>query len=133
MVSWPLVEPLVIAWLNARLAPTRASTDVPGNVETLINGFIRVTRAPGNSQAGRADDGVTDFPGVDLEAFHPNRLDAARLAERCREEMHALAASDDAGALVDDVETSAAPAWVFYGPNVDRYVATYALALRRAH
>lgn len=127
MDPWPLVEPLVIAWLNARLEPTRAATDVPGNVETRTEGFIRVTRTPGS------DDGVTDFPGVDIEAFHPQRLEAARLAERARAEVHALAASEEATALVDDAETTSGPAWVYYGPNVHRYVATYSLALRRAH
>lgn len=124
---WPLVEPLVIRHLNLALAPTRASTDLPPNVEEREAGFVRVTRTPGGS-----DDYVTDTAPVDIEAFHADRLLAAHLAELARQAIHSLAGETVEDDLVDNVDTSSAPVWVYYGPNVHRYVATYALDLRRA-
>lgn len=124
--TWPLVEPVVIKHMNAALAPTRASTDLPAKVETLPAGFVRVTRAPGGS-----DDYVTDTAPVDVEAFHADRVQAMRLAERARAAIQALAGETVENDLVDDVETSSAPVWVYYGASVHRYVATYTLALRR--
>lgn len=124
---WPLVEPLVIRHLNYALAPTRASTDLPAKVESQSAGFVRVTRAPGGS-----DDHITDSAMVDIEAFHADRLNAMHLAQSARSAIHTLAGETVDDDLVDDVDTSSAPVWVYYGPSVHRYVATYALDLRRA-
>src|SRR5699024_1548307 len=79
-MRWPDVEKLVIAHLNAALS-VRVATNLPANVESLP-GFVRVSRGPGS------DDGITDEPLVDVEAFAPSRGAAADLAEGARQAMH---------------------------------------------
>lgn len=120
-MMWPDVEVAFIKILREGLG-VRVADTVPDDVENLP-GFVRVTRGPGS------DDGVTDSPLVDVEAFHPVRGEAAVLAERARQVMHA--ASNKHGVLVDSVATASGPTWVFYAPEVHRYVASYRVALRR--
>lgn len=120
---WPNVEVALIAWLNANLA-VRAATDIPGNVGELP-GFVAVSRGPGS------DDGITDEPLIDVEAFAPTRLTAGNLAEQVRQSMHAATGQDAGGHLIDSVTTASGPSWVFYGPNVQRYVASYRVGLRK--
>lgn len=123
MARWPDVEALAVAHLKAALS-VRVATDVPTNVDSLPR-FVRVTRGPGS------DDGITDAPLLDVEAFAPNQGDASLLAEDAREAMHALAGSAVNGDLVDSVTTATGPTRVTYSPNVERYVASYRLALRK--
>ena len=118
---WPNVEVAFVKILRDALG-VRVATDIPDDVERL-GGFVRVTRGPGS------DDGVSDAPLIDLEVFHVDRVEAWNLAEQARQVM--LAASNKAGVLVDSVSTSSAPVFVFYGPHVARYVASYRVALRR--
>lgn len=119
---WPDIERAYVAILRDALG-VRVATNVPDAVETITNGFIRVARGPGS------DDGITDQPLLDIEAFHPDRGDAAVLAERARQAM--LASPNRAGVLIDSATTASSPSRVFYGPHVERYVASYRLALRR--
>ena len=124
-MSWPILEALAVAWLSEQLG-VDVSTDLPANVATVHpDGFVRVARGPGS------DDGISDEPLLDVEAFHPDRVEAARLAERARTEVHAMKARVVAGHLIDTVETASGPAWVYYGPNVERYAASYRLSYRR--
>jgi hypothetical protein len=123
MARWPDVEKLAVAYLNAALS-ARVATNVPADVDNLP-GFVRVTRGPGS------DDGITDSPLVDVETFAPKQGDAADLAEDAREAMHALSAVAVNGSLVDYVSTASGPTRVFYSPNVERYVASYRLHLRK--
>lgn len=121
---WPDVEAAFIGILNdAETLTARAADTIPDNVETLTSGFIRVTRGPGS------DDGISDAPLVDVEAFHPERGQAWQIAEQARQVM--LAASNSAGVLVDSVRTVSGPVYVHYGPHVARYVASYRATLRR--
>lgn len=124
MARWPDVQALAYAYLSTALA-VRVATKVPGDVETLP-GFVRVARGPGS------DDGVTDSPLLDVEAFAPTESEAWDLAELAREAMHNLTGSAVNGVLVDSVSTSTAPARVDYGnPAVERFVASYRLHLRK--
>ena len=122
-MRWPILERVVVAALNAE-AGVRAGTKVPAEVDTLP-GFLRVSRGPGS------DDGVTDSPLVDLEAFAPTQLAAAELAEDARQIMHSLKGRVFAGSLIDTVATSVGPTRVDYSPNVERYVASYRISFRR--
>lgn len=123
MARWPDVEALSVAYLNAALA-VRVATNVPADVDDLP-GFVRVTRGPGS------DDGITDAPLLDVEAFAPTQGAASDLAEDAREAMHNLAGAAVNGSLVDVVSTATAPVRVEYSPNVVRYVASYRLNLRK--
>lgn len=123
-MRWPILEKVAVAALNDAL-PVQAGTKIPGNVETLP-GFVRVSRGPG------ADDGVTDSPTLDVEAFAPTQGDAADLAEDCRQIIHALRGQVAGGSLVDAVRTTTGPVRVDYSSSVERYVATYTLEFRRS-
>lgn len=124
MSRWPDLEALAYSWLSSELEPAEVATNVPSNVEEL-GGFVRVIRGPGR------DDGVTDSPLLDVEVFHPDQGSAADLAEDARQAVHRLAGSVVDGALVDAVSTASGPVRVYYGPHVERYVASYRLHLRR--
>ena len=123
MARWPDVEALAVSYLRAALGVSVA-TNVPADVETRP-AFVRVTRGPGS------DDGTTDAPLLDVEAFAPTQGAASALAEDAREAMHNLAGAVVNGALVDSVSTATAPVRVAYSPNVTRYVASYRLNLRK--
>ena len=120
---WPDVEKALIAHLSRELG-VRAAVSTPAELEQLP-GFLRITRGPGS------DDGVTDSPVVDVEAFAPTRAAARDLAERARQSMHALTGRRSGGLLFDSVRTSVAPSWVGWGnTKVHRYVAVYAVQFR---
>lgn len=121
MTGWPSTEATYVAILGAKLR-LLVSTDVPEDVERLA-GFVQVERGPGD------DDGITDRPLLDVSAFHPDRVEAGRLAESVRQVM--LGSANTAGTLIDSVTTASGPAWVFYARNVHRYVASYRVGLRR--
>ena len=121
---WPDIEAALIAHLNATLS-VRAATSTPGNLESLP-GFVRVSRAPGS------DDGITDSPTVDVEAFAPTRPAAWDLAAEVREVIHGLKGRRVAGLLFDVAETNVTPHWVDYrNPKVHRYVALYRFRYRQ--
>ena len=121
---WPDVEKALVAHLAQTLG-VRVSVKAPPDLEHLP-GFVRVTRGPGT------DDGLTDVPTIDVEAFAPTRAAARALAERARAAMHELSGRRASSVLFDSVRTSSAPSWVDWGnPAVHRYVAVYAARFRR--
>ena len=106
MMVWPILEPELVKHLSAELG-------------------VRVARGPGT------DDGLTDSPLVDVEAFAPTEIGAARLAEQARGVFHALKGGRRlAGILVDSVSTATGPAALQYSPTISRYVASYRLHYR---
>lgn len=123
MARWPDVERLAVAYLKAALS-VRVATKVPGDVDSLP-GFVRVARGPGS------DDGITDAPLLDVEAFAASQGAAADLAEDIRQAMYDLRGTAVNGALVDHVSTATGPVRIDYSPNVERYVASYRLHLRQ--
>lgn len=123
-MGWPMLEKIVVAALNADLKQGRAGTKLPKNVETL-DGFVRVTRGPGS------DDGITDEPLLDLEAFHPDQETAWEIANDARRIVHSMKGRIVAGHLIDAANSATTPNYVFYGPHVERYVASYRIGYRR--
>ena len=123
-MGWPNLEAAAVAWLTEQL-DADVSTDIPDAVENLPDGFVQVVRGPGS------DDGITDAPLLDVAAFHPDRLKAAELAEAARTAVHGMRARVVAGVLIDAVNTATGPSWVYYGPHVERYVASYRIGYRR--
>lgn len=123
-MAWPMIEPALVAGLRANRIP--AGTELPGDIQDRAGGFVRVQRGPG------ADDGVTDTPLIDVEAFAPSQLAAWDLAEQARETLYDLAGTTCGdGVLIDTVRCAVSPAWVFYGPHVHRYVASYRVSVRK--
>lgn len=122
--SWPMLEKIAVRALNDNLARGRAGTKLPAKVEEL-DGFVRVARGPGS------DDGITDSPLLDVEAFHKDQTVAWEIAEDARQIVLALAASNAAGHLIDAVNTATSPNYVYYGPHAERYVASYRVSYRR--
>lgn len=121
---WPDVEKALVAHLAQTLG-ARVSVKTPPDLEHLP-GFVRVTRGPGT------DDGLTDAPTIDVEAFAPSRGAARELAERARQAMHELQGRRADAVLFDSVRTAVAPSWVDWGnPAVHRFVAAYAVGFRR--
>lgn len=123
-MSWPMAEKLFIRALNDGLARGRAGARLPGKAENL-DGFVRVSRGPGG------DDGVTDTPLIDLEAFHTDQSTAWEIAEDARQIMLSLVGTGDTGHLIDSVETASGPARVEYGTNLERYTASYRVGYRQ--
>lgn len=123
-MTWPMLERLAVTALNDRLARGRAATDIPDDVAAL-DGFVQVTRGPGS------DDGITDAPLLDVDAFHADRVAAWDIAEDARQIILALSGRLVAGHVIDRATTATSPAWVFYGPHVERYVASYRVEYRR--
>jgi hypothetical protein len=138
MARWPDIHPLAIAHLRTVLGmpPGGVATEVPGGDASKVGsmewfvtehgGFIRVARGPGS------DDSVSDSFLLDVETFTGLTAGAGwTLAEDAREAMHDLAGAAVNGVLVDTVSTATAPVRVDYSPNVERYVASYRLNLRK--
>lgn len=123
-VGWPDVEELLMAYL-AELAPT--DTVTPAQITGKV---IRVSRV------GGSDDGVTDFPRVEVACYALTRNDAHQLGEQSRQRMLVLGGQavdvNGRAVLVDFCRTDTPPEPVPYdNPDVDRSLAYYRLGLRR--
>src|SRR5690625_1211829 len=123
-MSWPMLEKLAISALNAGLKRGRAGTRLPANVEKL-DGVVRVARGPGS------DDGITDEPLLDVEAFHADQVTACGSAQAARAIVHRMKGRLLGGHLTDAVNTASSPCRVYHGSHVERYVASYRIEYRR--
>lgn len=122
---FPDVEASLVAYLTAATGVT-ASVETPSNLEKLP-GFIRLIRGPG------ADDGFTDAPSIDVEAFAPTRQEARALAESVRAAMLDLAGHRAGEVLFDTVRTAVGPYWLDYRNRlVHRVIASYVVTYRAA-
>ena len=126
MPSWPHLEKLATTHLTA-VTGKRTATKTPSNLDTLaVQGFYRVSRGPGS------DDGVTDFPLLDIESFGTTETQAWELAEGARQAVHQLRGKAVNGVLVDTVSTAIGPVLLDWGnPGIQRYVASYRFAFRQ--
>jgi hypothetical protein len=124
-MRWADLELVVVRHLRASLPGVRVMTSAPSDLEAQMPA-VRVMRGPGS------DDGVTDEPLIDVDAFAANAGAMWDLAEDVREAMHALAGRVVDGRLVDWVRTATAPTAVDWGnPKIHRAVASYRVAQRK--
>src|SRR5690625_2433157 len=123
-MSWPMLEKLAVSALNADLKRGRAGTKLPANVEKL-DGCVRVARGPGS------DDGITDEPPLDVEAFAVAQVTAWEIAQDATDLVRSMKGRLIDGQLIDAANTASSPSWVYYGPHVERYVASYRIEYRR--
>lgn len=128
MARWGDVQKVGIVALTTATGK-RAASKTPSDLQAVIaadGGFFRVRRGPG------ADDGVTDEPLLDVEAFAGTEQAAWNLAEDARQAIHALGGQVIDGVLIDSVSTATGPVSVDWGnPAIERFVASYRLALRQ--
>lgn len=111
----------VVMTLLAPIAPTVTST--PNPIEPPV---IRVQRI------GGSDDGVSDFPRIEVAAYGADRQQAWALAEQCRQAILASPRTVVGGQLVDNARTDTPAQQVPYDqPDVRRVVALYRLTWRR--
>lgn len=83
-------------------------------------------------RTGGADDLITDVPRIQVDCFGANRRQASDMAEQCRQIILASPATGFEHTSVDQSWTESAPTFMPYAdPKIQRYVATYRLALRR--
>lgn len=125
LVGFPDIEETVMALLDP-IAP--ADTVTPEKITTPV---IRVLRV------GGSDNGITDFPRVEVSCFAPTRNQAREMSELCRQVILASKASsveipDGPTVYIDNARTDTPPQQVPYdNPDLTRAQAYYRFALRR--
>ena len=127
-MAWANPEQVLLAFLSAAFPAVTVSVVTPKDLEAKLP-YIRLT------MLGGSDDGFTDTVDIDVECFAATRVAAAAMAEEARTVVLAASATNDpvGTRLVDTVDTVSRPKWVDYrNGKVQRYVATYRLAMRPA-
>lgn len=132
-VDWPDVHDVLITYLGATL-PAGVVVDTEKPAVIPAEGAVRVLRVGGR------DDGITDYPRVEVACYHGGGFDACRaLGERCRQLLLAIGGHgvpDVPGhtkpVLVDRCRTDTPPEPVPYdNPDTERWVGFFQLELRR--
>ncbi|WP_052371955.1 hypothetical protein [Amycolatopsis taiwanensis] len=118
---FPDAEDVVMALLE-QVAPT--VSDTPPD---LTPPLIKVNRV------GGSDDGITDYPRVEVSCYGHDHAEARRLGEQCRQVILGSVRTVAAGALIDSVRTDNPPTRVPYATSDDERCdrAYYRLAWRR--
>lgn len=118
--GWADAEKVVMALL-APIAPTVTSTPNP-----IVVPVIRVQRV------GGADDGITDYPRVEVAVYGADRAQAWDLAEQARQAILASPRSVVNGQLIDNAKTDTPATQTPYdNADVRRVVAQFRFAWRR--
>lgn len=118
--EFPDIQAIAVALLTP-LAPT-----VFARPSEITPPLIQVFRA------GGGDDGLTDYPRLEVQTFGGSYTEGIKLAEGARQYILASEATQVSGCVIDWARTETGPVYVEYGdPGIDRYVASYTLALRR--
>jgi hypothetical protein len=116
----------------ALLQPLTAAETVTSTGETIVPPLIRVQRA------GGPDDGLTDYPDLEVLCFGTDRRNAWQLAEQVRQLILAAQGTEilleDAAlrVTIDHSETTTSPDQVQWADPGQKVVsATYQLQMRR--
>jgi hypothetical protein len=122
LYAWPDVEVCAVTELVS-IAPTY--TETPPELERAIRVF----------RTGGSDDGITDYPVVEITCYGAGdqpRADAWALAGQVREHLLAARGHLFGGALCDDVRTATPPAQIpELNPEIRSVTHSYVLAFRR--
>jgi hypothetical protein len=120
LAAFPDVEDLALVLL----APVGAT--VLATPTVITPPMVQIRRV------GGTDDLITDSPRIQVDCFGGTRVQARDMAETCRQLILAAPGTAVGPVSVDAARTEAAPTYMGYGdPNIQRYVGTYRLALRR--
>lgn len=119
---FPDAETVLLALLEP-LAPTVTATPAD-----LVAPLIRVQRV------GGSDDGITDYPRMEIACYGKDRAQAWQLAEQCRQLILGSVRTRVGGVLIDNARTDNPPTQVPYATTEDirRVLGYYRLAWRRA-
>lgn len=119
--EFPDVEAVLIALIQAAGIVTQVGGDLPENLQYRMP-FALVVRSGGN------DNGVSDFPTVDVELYTSLKTDGKQLSERLRQHL----TRPMPGWPLDRIETiGAITEMPFGGRNVRRWSNTFRVATRR--
>lgn len=129
-LPWPDVHDVLIHYLTDNLDDTTVDTSTPKHIGGPA---VRVLRVGGR------DDGLTDFPRVEIAAYDRSFDDARQLGEQIRQLILDLPGKrvlvpggPTRGVLVDSAKTDTPPEPIPYDdPQTERAVAYYRLAFRR--
>lgn len=118
---FPDAEAVLLALLES-IAPTVTAT--PAN---LVPPLIRVQRV------GGSDDGLTDYPRMEIVCYGKDRAQAWQLAEKCRQLVLGSARRRVGAVLIDSARTDNPPSQVPYATSDDvrRVLSHYRLTWRR--
>lgn len=94
-------EAAVIAWLKPRIAPVKASTEVPSTRPTE---FVKVTLTGGYDA-----NVATERPQVTFECWAATSIRASEICRTVKAHMRAMAGETAAGVFVRDVITVGGP------------------------
>ncbi|MFK0249281.1 hypothetical protein ACIQUM_31670 [Amycolatopsis azurea] len=121
MPPFPDAETVLLALLEP-LAPTVTATPAD-----LVPPLIRVQRV------GGSDDGITDYPRMEIACYGKDRAQAWQLAEQCRQLVLGSVRTYVDGVLIDNARTDNPPTQVPYATTEDirRVVGYFRLAWRR--
>lgn len=121
LTAFPDIEDFALELLGS-VAPTVLATP-----DTITPPLIAIRRV------GGADSLIIDVPRVQVQTFGSTRAQSRDAAEACRQIILASPATGFDGVSIDHAWTETAPVWADYGDqNLQRYVATYRIALRRS-
>ncbi len=121
LAAFPDAETVVMALLEP-VTPTVTATPAE-----LTGESIRVQRV------GGSDDGITDYPRMEIACYGPDRATAWRITEACRRAVLASIRTKVANVLIDDARTDNPPTQVPYATSEDvrRVLAYYRFTWRR--
>ncbi|MEV6906741.1 hypothetical protein [Amycolatopsis sp. NPDC051071] len=84
-------------------------------------------------RVGGSDDGITDYPRMEIACYDKDRAQAWQLAEQCRQLVLGSVKTRVGGVLVDNARTDNPPTQVPYSTseNVRRVQSFYRMTWRR--
>lgn len=125
-VEWPDIEDVLMAYLAQATGET-TDTEAPEDGESGIS----------INRVGGEDDGITDYPRVEISCYAPTRNAARQMSGTVRQDLLILGGQsvtlpDATSVYVDFCRTDVPPESVQYAnPGRHRHVAFYRLGLRR--
>jgi hypothetical protein len=118
---FPDAETVVMTLLEPA-APTVTATPAD-----LVPPLIRVQRV------GGSDDGITDYPRMEIACYGKDRAQAWQLAEQCRQLVLGSVRTHVGGVLIDNARTDHSPTQVSYeNADLRRIIAYFRLSWRRS-
>lgn len=127
-MTWPDIERELALWADSQPEVSHADTVTPD--PTRFTALLEAGFVVRVGKLGGTDDGLTDFPRVDIDVFGKKRnatMDFARLFQSRLRPRTRLAS-----AIIDTVRANPSPRQVpWSNDNTIRISATYSLGLRR--
>jgi hypothetical protein len=119
------IEMDLVEWAIAEAGYTDGGSITPGKFDGHIP-YIRVVKI------GGSDNGVTDFPTLDIDSFDVDRNDVRTRLEHVRTLLAPRTRLGGSGAIIDSVRMNTSPRWLpWANDSISRFGMTVSLGLRR--